>query len=73
MPPPPTTRPPSTRPMNRMKKPMPITMAFFSSSGIAWKIASRKPVRTRMRDGDALEHDEAHGALEAQTLARGPG
>ena len=49
VPPPPTTMPPSTSPMNRMKKPMPITIAFFSSSGMALKIASRKPVSTRMR------------------------
>jgi len=48
VPPPPTTRPPSTRPMNRMKKPMPTTMAFFSSSGMALKMASRKPVSTRI-------------------------
>ncbi len=41
-------RPPSTRPMKRMKKPMPTTIAFFSSSGIEWKIASRKPVITRI-------------------------
>ena len=43
-----TTMPPSTRPMNRMKKPMPTTIAFLSSSGMALKMASRKPVRTRM-------------------------
>src|SRR5665647_1581514 len=48
VPPPPTTRPPLTRPMNRMKKPMPTTMAFFSSSGMALKMASRKPVSTRI-------------------------
>ncbi len=42
-------RPPSTSPMKRMKKPMPMTIAFFSSRGMALKIASRKPVRTRMR------------------------
>ncbi len=40
--------PPSTSPMNRMKKPMPTTIAFLSSIGIALKIASRKPVMTRM-------------------------
>ena len=43
-----TTMPPSTRPMNRMKKPMPTTMAFFSSIGMALKMASRKPVSTRI-------------------------
>ena len=43
-----TTMPPSTRPMNRMKKPMPTTIAFLSSIGMALKIASRKPVSTRM-------------------------
>ena len=30
--------------MNAMKRPMPIAIAFFSSSGIALKISSRKPV-----------------------------
>ena len=63
------TMPPSTRPMNRMKKPMPTTIAFLSSSGIALKIASRKPVSTRIGDGDAFEDDEAHGALEGEALA----
>ena len=48
VPPPATTMPPSTRPMNRMKKPMPTTMAFFSSIGMALKMASRKPVSTRI-------------------------
>ena len=42
------TMPPSTSPMNRMKKPMPTTIAFLSSSGMALKMASRKPVRTRI-------------------------
>ena len=48
VPEPATTMPPSTRPMKRMKKPMPMTIAFLSSSGMALKIASRKPVSTRM-------------------------
>ncbi len=43
-----TTRPPSTRPMKRMKKPMPMAIAFLSCSGMALKMASRKPVSTRM-------------------------
>ena len=42
------TMPPSTRPMKRMKKPMPMAMAFLSCRGMPRKIASRRPVSTRM-------------------------
>ena len=42
------TMPPSTRPMNRMKKPMPMAIAFLSGSGMALKMAVRAPVRTRI-------------------------
>jgi len=40
--------PPSTSPMKRMKKPMPMAMAFLSGSGMALKMAVRAPVRTRI-------------------------
>ena len=36
------------RPMNAMKSPIPIAIAFFRSSGIASMIRSRVPVSTRM-------------------------
>ena len=42
-----TTIPADSRPMNAMKRPMPIAIAFFRSSGIASMIRSRIPVRTR--------------------------
>lgn len=48
MPPPAWMRPPLTSPTKRMKNPIPITIAFFSSTGMARKMASRKPVTTRM-------------------------
>ena len=35
-----------TKPMNAMKSPMPIAMAFLRSSGIAFITFSRYPVRT---------------------------
>ena len=34
--------------MNAMKRPIPIAIAFFRSSGIASMIFSRMPVRTRI-------------------------
>jgi hypothetical protein len=40
------TMPAETRPMNRMKSPMPALIACFSTRGIAFMIASRKPVST---------------------------
>jgi hypothetical protein len=43
-----TTRPELTRPMNAMKSPIPIAIAFFRSSGIASRIRSRMPVNTRI-------------------------
>jgi len=36
------TTPPSTRPMNKMKKPMPMAIAFFNCSGMALKMAVRR-------------------------------
>ena len=39
--------PADTRPMKRMKSPMPTLIACFSARGIAFMIASRKPVSTR--------------------------
>ncbi len=42
-----TMRPELTKPMNAMKSPMPTTIAFFSSSGIARMIDSRSPRRTK--------------------------
>ena len=41
-----TTMPAWLSPMKAMKRPMPIAIAFFRSSGMAWKIFSRQPVRT---------------------------
>ena len=43
-----TTIPASTRPMKRMKKPMPTEIARFSSTGIASITSFRRPVTTRM-------------------------
>ncbi len=40
------TMPADTRPMKRMKRPMPTPMARLSAAGIAFMIASRKPVST---------------------------
>ena len=40
VPSPATTMPACSSPMNAMKRPMPIAIAFFRSSGIAWKIFS---------------------------------
>ena len=42
-----TITPALLRPMNAMKKPIPIAIAFFRSSGIASMIFSRMPVSTR--------------------------
>ena len=38
------TMPELKRPMKAMNRPMPIAIAFFSSSGIALKISSRSPL-----------------------------
>ena len=43
-----TMIPPSTKPMNRMNRPMPTPIARFSDSGTALMIASRRPTRTRI-------------------------
>ena len=43
-----TTTPAFVRPMNAMKRPIPIAIAFFRSSGIASMIFSRMPVSTRI-------------------------
>ena len=43
-----TTSPEFVRPMNAMKRPIPIAIAFFSSIGIAFMIASRRPTSTRI-------------------------
>ena len=40
------TTPADTSPMKRMKSPMPTPMARLSDTGIAFMIASRKPVST---------------------------
>ena len=40
------TIPADTSPMKRMKRPMPTPIACFSARGMAFMIASRKPVRT---------------------------
>jgi hypothetical protein len=42
----PMIRPPSKNPMNRMNRPMPTAIAFFSDSGTAFMIASRRPTST---------------------------
>jgi hypothetical protein len=43
-----TTIPDVVSPMNAMNRPIPIAIAFFSSSGIALMIASRSPRSTRI-------------------------
>ena len=53
-------KPASTSPMIVRKKPMPTAIAVFSCGGMASKTAWRKPVSTRTRDEQALEHDQAH-------------
>ena len=40
------TKPAFTRPIKRMNRPMPTPIACFRGIGIAFRIASRKPVRT---------------------------
>ena len=55
------TKPASTKPMNAMNRPMPTPIAVLSASGMASNTAVRKPVSTRTRDQEALEHDQAHG------------
>ncbi len=42
----PTIMPPSQKPMNRMKRPMPTPIARFRPSGTAFMIASRRPTTT---------------------------
>ena len=68
-----TTMPPSTRPMNRMKKPMPTAMAFLSSSGMALKMASRKPVSTSMVMATPSQKMRPMALREREALAERPG
>ena len=42
------TMPAFTKPIRAMNRPIPIPMARFRSSGIAFMIATRRPVRTRI-------------------------
>ncbi len=58
--------PPSTKPMNRMNRPMPTPIARFSESGTAFMIASRRPTRTSTRMTMPSQTIDAHRARPAQ-------
>ncbi len=65
-----TTMPPSTRPMNRMKKPMPTTIAFLSSMRDRLEDRLAKPGEDEDRDDDAFHDDDAHRGGEAEALGQ---
>ncbi len=65
-----TTSPELTSPMKAMKRPMPIAIAFFSSSGIARMIASRRPTSTRIVTARPSIDDQAHRLREAEPVRR---
>ena len=54
------TRPPSTKPISAMNRPMPAAMAAFSSAGMARKTALPEAGQHQHGDDQTLDHHQAH-------------
>ena len=64
-----TMSPPLTKPMNRMKRPMPTPIALLRASGTAFMMASRSAEHDEDRDDHAFQHDDAHAPAGVRPLA----